>query len=324
MSGMRRKAAILGVMTIAAALPLAAHAAEKRARLTVEVKIEGAESVVGNGNDRTSGKFREGYTMIAYLTSDGDLQQYNTKDPDYANKMTGHAQNIQRKVNEVQGKAPAKKMTQAELQAYVQKKQAACAGDQSCLMKLALEAQELMGNMDTGGATTAGNESEAYTGDEEPRYLNYFGAENCGATAHVYVDRTTTGQLGDTTGPVPYTVIDKADYRSNATENLLYCSAHTLVVDTKDGSIHSDGAVLPSAKGTSVRTLRGKSEQSSGEAATHGELYSWVAEQLRHAPRSGTKNATLKLTQGRGGAIHSGKYSGDASVTVSWKFEDVK
>jgi hypothetical protein len=328
MSGMRRKVAILGVVTMAAAMPLAGHAAEKRARLTIEVKIEGTESVVGNGNDRTSGKFREGYTMITYLASDGDLQQYNTKDPDYANKMTGHAQNIQRKVNEMQGTAkrltPAKKMTQAELQAYVQKKQAACAGDQSCLMKLAFEAQELMANLDTGGATTAGSEAEAYTGDEEPRYLNYFGAQNCGATAHVYVDRTTTGQLGDTTGPVPYTVVDKADYRSNATENLLYCSAHTLVVDSKDGSFYTDGVVLPSAKGTSVKTIRGKTEQSSGEAAMHGELYSWVSEQLRHAPRAGSKNARLKLTQGRGGAIHSGKYSGEASVTVSWKLEDVK
>jgi hypothetical protein len=312
------------LVTCAALLPATTFAAAKRARLTVEVKIEGTEGVVGTGADRTTGKFREGYTLVTYVESDGELAQFNSKDPEYAQKMMGLAQGVQRKVNAVQGKAPVKKMTQQELQAHVQKKQAACGADQNCLMKLALEAQELMANVEMGGATSAGNESEAYTGDEPPRFLNYFGSENCGASSHVFVDRTTTGQLADTTGAVPYTVIDKADYRGNAVELGLICVSHTLVLDTQDGSFYTDGAVLPVGKGNSSMTIRGKTTQSSGEAATHGELYTWVSEQLRHAPRTGTKSTTLKLTQGRGGAIHSGKYSGDARVTVSWKLEDVK
>jgi len=61
-----------------------------------------------------------------------------------------------------------------------------------------------------------------------------------------------------------------------------------------------------------------------GEAATHGEDYDWVSAQLRHGPRAGTKSATVKLTNGRGGAIHSGKYSGEARVTLAWKLEDAK
>jgi hypothetical protein len=302
---------------------LAAHAAEKRARLTVTVNVEGTEAVTGTGNDRTSGKFREGYTLVTYLKSDGELAQYDTKDPEYAQKMMGHSQNIQKTVRAAQGKAPVPKMSQQQLQEYLQKKQAACGTDQSCLMKLAMEAQDLMSNMDVGGATSAGNTS-AYTGDEPPRYLNYFGYDGCGATAHVFVDRTTQGALADVTGPVPYTVRDTADYRSNPTEIRLLCTAHTLVVDSKDGSFSSDGAIVPAAKGTSVRTIRGKTEQSSGEAATHGEVYAWVAEQLRHAPASGQKNTTIRLTQGRGGAIHSGAYSGEARVQMHWKLEDVK
>jgi len=70
--------------------------------------------------------------------------------------------------------------------------------------------------------------------------------------------------------------------------------------------------------------VRGRTEQSSGEAATHGEVYTWINEQLRHAARSGQKDATIKLTQRRGAAIHSGKYSGEARVTLYWKLEDVE
>ena len=117
---------------------------------------------------------------------------------------------------------------------------------------------------------------------------------------------------------------DTADYHSNAVEIRLLCNSHNLVADTNDGAFSSDGAVVPMAKGISVMTMRGRTEQSSGEAATHCEVNTWINEQLRHAARSGQKNATIKLTQGRGAAIHSGKYSGEARVTLNWKLEDVK
>src|SRR5512144_2877452 len=95
------------------------QAAPKRARLTVEVKVEGTEKVVGNGSDQTSAKFREGYTLVTYLNAEGDLEQFNTKDPEYGQKMMGMAAGVHAKANAAQGKAPAKQMSQAEIQAYV-------------------------------------------------------------------------------------------------------------------------------------------------------------------------------------------------------------
>ena len=300
-----------------------AQAAEKRARFTVSVSVEGTEGVIGTGTDRTSAKFREGYTLVTYLKSDGELQQFDSKDPLYPQKMMGLSQNVHLKVRAAQGKAPVKKMTQAQIQEYVQKKQATCGANQDCLMKLAMEAQELMSNMDVGGATSQGS-ADAYTGDEPPRYLNYFGYDNCGATAHVYVDRTTQGTLGDTSGAVPYTIIDKTDDNGSPVQLRLICNSHTLVMDSKDGSFSGDGAILPTATGTSTTTMRGRTDRATGEAATHGEVYTWVSEQLRQAERSGQKSTTIRLTQGRGAAMHSGKYSGEARVTLSWKFEEVK
>jgi hypothetical protein len=313
---------VLAVVAVCAAVP-AALAAPKRARLTVKVDVEGTERVVGNGSDQASARFREGYTIVTVVESTGELAQFNTKDPQYAQKMLGLSQGVHAKVNAAQGKAPVKKMTQAQIQAYVQQKQATCGADQSCLMKLALEAQDLMANMDTGGATAAGNPG-AYTGDEPPRYLDYFGFEKCGATAHYYVERTTQGTYGDVQGAVPYTVVDKADYKSNATETELICNSTTLVVDSQDNSFFMDALAALAPRGTSTKTDGGKTTTSTGEAAVHGEYQEWVLQQLRHAPRAGTRTAALKLAVGPSAALSSGKYSGQANVTLAWKLEDLK
>jgi len=295
-----------------------ASAAERRVRLTVEVKIEGTEGVVGNGADRTGGKFREGYTLVTYLKSDGELAQFNTKDPEHAQKMMGLAAAVQQRTR---GTSAAKKMKPEEFRDYMQKKQAACKGDQSCLYKLAMEAQQLAANIDKGTGSAG---PAAYTGEEPPRYMTYFGYENCGATAHVYVDRTTQGTVGDTGGAVPYTIHDTAEYRNNATELGLICNFHQAILDTQDGSFYMDGAILPTAKGHSTMIMRGKTTQSDGEASTHGEAYTWINEQLRHVPRAGQRSTALKLTQNQGASIHSGRYTGEARIQLSWKFEDAK
>lgn len=321
MSTILRLATLATALFMLAAVP--AQAASKRARLTVKVDVDGTEKVVGNGSDQATARFREGYTIVTVVESTGELAQFNTKDPQYAQKMMGLSQNVQAQVNAAQGKAPVKKMTQAQIQAHVQKKQAACGADQGCLMKLALEAQDLMANMDTGGATAAGNPG-AYTGDEPPRYLDYFGFDQCGATAHYHVDRTTQGTYGDVQGAVPYTVVDKADYRANPTEAGLICNSTTLVVDSQDNSFFMDALAALAPRGTSTKTDGGRTATSTGEAAMHGEYQSWVLDQLRHAPRAGTRTTSMKLAVGPSAALSSGRYSGQANVTLTWKLEDLK
>ena len=299
-------------------LSVEALAAPKRARLTIEVKVEGTEKVVGNGSDLSSAKFREGYTLVTYLNADGDLEQFNTKDPAYGQKMMGMAAGVNAKVTQAQGRAPAKKMSQAEMQAYLQKKQAACGADTQCLMKLGQEANDLMlANMNQGSA-------EAYTGDEPPRYLTYLGFDDCGAKVHTYVDRTTTGTYGDVQGAVPYTIKESVNYDNNADELRLICNFHQAVLDTQDGSIWTDGAIAPHYKGTTSTTVGGKTTTSTATEFGHGEVLSWIGEQLRHVPRAGHTTKTLKLTQGPSNALHTGKYSGEAVVDLAWRFEDVR
>jgi hypothetical protein len=299
-----------------------AGAATKRARLTIDVKVEGSEKVVGTGADQTTAKFREGYTLVTYLESSGDLEQFNSKDPEYGQRMMGLAAGVHAKVNQAQGKAPAKKMSQEEIKAYVQKKQAACGANTDCLMKLGQEANDLMmANIDAAQGNTA---PAAYTGDEPPRYLSYLGFDNCGAKVHTYVDRTITGTLADVNGAVPYTIKETVDYDNNPVELRLICNSHQAVLDSRDGSIWTDGAIAPHYQGTAVTTMRGRSTSSTATEFGHGETLEWVSAQLRHAPRMGQKTVTLKLTRNQGAAIHSGRYSGEARVQLSWKFEEVK
>jgi hypothetical protein len=296
-----------------------AQAAPKRARLTIEVKVEGTEKVIGNGSDQSSAKFREGYTLVTYLNAEGDLEQFNTKDPEYGQKMMGMAAGVNAKVAQAQGRAPAKKMSQAEMQAYLQKKQAACGTDTNCLMKLGQEANDLMlANMNQGQGNAV-----AYTGEEPPRYLTYLGFDNCGARVHTYVDRTTNGTYGDVQGAVPYTIKEAVNYDNNANELRLVCNFHQAVLDTQDGSIWTDGAIAPHYQGTTSKTVGGKTTTSTATEFGHGEILTWVSEQLRHAPRSGRKTANLKLVQGPSNALHTGKYSGEATVDLNWRFEHV-
>jgi hypothetical protein len=312
------RVALLGASLFLLNVP--AHAAPKRARLTIEVKVEGTEKVVGNGNDQSSAKFREGYTLVTYLDANGDLEQFNTKDPAYGQKMMGMAAGVNAKVAQAQGRAPAKKMSQAEMQAYLQKKQAACGTDTNCLMRLGQEANDLMlANLNQGQGSGA-----AYTGEEPPRYLTYLGFDDCGAKVHSYVDRTTTGTYGDVQGAVPYTIRESVDYDNDANELRLICTFHQAVLDTQDGSIWTDGAIAPHYRGTITKTVSGKTTTSTAREFGHGETLAWTSEQLRHAPRTGHKTATLKLTKGPGNALHAGKYSGEAVVDLAWRFEDVR
>ncbi len=320
MSNAARLAIIFAPLLVLASL--SAQAAPKRMRLTVDVKVEGTESVIGTGADQTTGKFREGYTLVTYLEADGDLEQFNTKDPEYGQKMMGMAAGLHEKASAAQGKAPAKKMTQEEMQAYLQKKQAACGANTDCLMKLATEAQDLMmANMNAAAGTTA---PAAYSGDEPLRYETWLGYNNCGAKAHTYADRTLTGTLADVNGAVPYTIKESVNYDNNATETELLCNLHQAVQDTQDNTFWTDGALAPHYKGTTSTTMRGKTDTSTATEFGHGEALDWVSTQLRHAARAGHKTATIKLTRNQGAAIHTGKYSGQAVVDLTWRFEDVK
>jgi hypothetical protein len=303
------------------AMTATTSAAERRIRLTVEAQAEGTEGM-NNGGDHTSGKFRENYRMVTYLKSDGELMQFNPKDPDYAQKMTGMAAAQMQRARGLQGKPPAKKMSPEELQAYLTKKQKACGSDSACLLRLATEAQQLASAAYQSPST--GSSVAAYTGDEPPRFLVFYGYENCGARGHSFIDRRIEGTLADVGGNVPYTMTEQVDYENQGLDINQLCLAHQMVLDTQDGKFYSDGFMMPRVRGTSTITLRGETKKSVTTSAGNGEVFASFTPQVRHIARNGDRSWTGALTQPAGIALHSGKYSGQAKARVTWKIEDVK
>lgn len=309
-------------LAVATSLPTQALAGERRARLTVDVKVEGAFSVVGTGNERESGEFHDSYHLVTYLKTDGDPSPINTKDPQYGQKMMARAAWVQRRVAEAQGQMPsAKKVTPQEMQAALQQKQVACKGDQGCLMQLAMEASSMMANVDTGAPQGAVVPEEPPE-EEEPRYLTYFGFDDCGAETHVLVDRKVSGSYDDVQGSVPYSTTEKADDHADPVQIRLICNSQNLVLDVKTQTIFTDGVSAPSARGTSRSTESGRSTESEGDA-WHAPGWEWVTEQVRQAPASGRRSTTLVLDHVPGGSRVNGKQTGQARIEMSWKFEDV-
>jgi len=302
------------------AVSASAMAEGQRARLSVNITVDGSESVIGSGSDSTKGEFHESYALVTYLKSSGDPSDINTKDPQYAQNMMARAAAVQQKVREVQEKQgkSVPKMTPEQLAQYMQKKQVECKGDQSCLIALATEAGQLSANIDYGVAPAQLPDEDS---EPELRYQMYVGYDDCGATSNVKVDSVTNGNLADVGGNVPYSVKQTADYHSDPNELRLICNVNNLVFDTKTATFFGDGAIGAQVKGVRIETMRGNTTRSEGEVMTHGEAIDWASQQLRQAPASGERSTVLKLTLNQSHAMHSGKYSGEARVKISWRFE---
>jgi hypothetical protein len=80
--------------------------------------------------------------------------------------------------------------------------------------------------------------------------------------------------------------------------------------------------MCPEATGRYVRDVRGRPVES-GESplSLQSEISEWVAQQLRQAPVSGQRRATIALGQDRSAALGAGDYTGQAEVELNWTLE---
>ncbi|MET0659221.1 MAG: hypothetical protein ABW110_13805, partial [Steroidobacteraceae bacterium] len=176
-----------------------AIAAERLARLTVEVNVTGQEQWRNaQGTDNAKVRIAQSVAYSTVVKTDGESVDFNSKDPNYYQQQMAKAG----QTAQAQGNAP---MTEAEFKARVQKGQEACKGDQQCLYDLAMKASEWTNQM---MAANAGSAPQSGSGS----YLNYLGFPNCGSKLHITVNDATEGAFADVNGPVPFTVKTTADY----------------------------------------------------------------------------------------------------------------
>lgn len=321
---MNRRAAVhtLLLTTITFALSTGAMA-DEAVRLTVELKVSGTEAVraSGPGRDHAEGWFNDSYRFATTVRGSGELNNVNTRDPHYAEKMMAHAARVQQQVERRQAPRTAgPQLTPEQLEARAVAGQQACQGDLNCLMKLSQELQEHMMAMQAAAPAPATAFLEAQ--DDDYRYLDFFGAEDCDTSIRVVIDRTLAGEYADVQGMVPYTVRRTADYDGNELQRQLTCLAASLVLDVKAQVFYTDGLGMPEATGRYVREVAGRPVASGEEPVSlQAEISEWVAQQLRQAPVHGQRKAAIVLEQNRTAALGAGDYTGRAEVELSWKLD---
>jgi hypothetical protein len=252
-----------------------------------------------------------------------------------------------------QGSAPPQMapVSQADMMARVQAMQARCGADQQCLMNEAMKmsAQQVAGSdaalqkrleahgversqcerdftrdarkraacLDAAEVRAGGTGGDNDEAEADLRYLNFYGFDNCGAQVSATIDDRTSGRYADVQGMVPYTVTRKADWKADATQARIVCSAYNPVLDVKARTITTDGLALPEVRGRYTRSDRGRTQGADEALPLRSEAIAWASEQLRQAPSSGSRKATLPIRSASG----QGTVEGSLVVELSWRFE---
>ncbi|MBT9456062.1 MAG: hypothetical protein IV097_05525 [Burkholderiaceae bacterium] len=297
----------------------AAPTAEKRVRLTVELSVEG-QSAWQHAGDSSRSRTQRQYKLVTYLRSDGQLQEFNTKDPQYAQQMMDRAAQVQARVAQHQAKAQGRQAPQAttmqQMAERAQQIKTSCGENKDCLMRAAMELSTVR-VLPAGG--NAAPLVDTLDTPMEPRYLSYHGFDGCGAQFHEVVNDQAEGQYADVQGPVPWRSTSKADGGLKPDALRLLCLNHSLVLDTKTNTFMTDaGLFVPETSGRHTRIERGRTEAHEGDIQAIASVGNWLAERTRQAPRKGSASVSLPVT-----SKGQGQVQGTLNLKLNWKLEDV-
>lgn len=315
-----KKIRCIALSLAALAVATSTHAAERKARLTVDVHVTGEEVWRGTGSDQAKVKISQHLSFTTFVKSDGELADFNPKDPDYSQQQMQKAAKVaQAASGQKKSKAPLK--TQEEMQQYVETQARACNGDVNCLMNVSNEAAQWGAQLNgepTEEDKDAKNEASA------GRFLQYFGYSKCGSSMQVQIDDVTEGSFGDVNGPVPFQVKTHADHIASEQDRELLCTETNIVADVQKKMIFTDGLLVFDINGTVTRTQRGKTQTATEDVPLKTEAFNWVSLQLREAPYSGKRQTTLTLKKPNGSnVIFAGEGQGTAKVELTWRFEEL-
>jgi hypothetical protein len=296
-----------------------AEAADRKARLAIDVHVSGDETWRGNGSDQATAKFSQHLSLVTFVRADGDPMDSNPKDPNYAEQQMRKAAKVSQAAHGASKQRPPVK-TQEEMQTYVEAQARACNGNTSCLMKLSDEAAQ-WGAQLNGEVSAQDSEGSE---DAPGRFLQYVGFSKCGSTIRVQVDDLTAGSYGDVNGPVPFQVKTRADYTGTNEERELLCTETNVVVDLNKKMLFSDGLLVFDVKGEVTRTDRGKTQTTKTDVPLKAEAFGWVSSQLREAPLSGKRQGTITLKKPNGSNVpFSATPQGTAKIELTWRFEEI-
>ena len=320
----------LAVLLLLVATPL--HAAERSGTLSIDIEAKGRQDW-SVGSDYGKAMIHERYRVVVALRAEGEPTDFNPLAADYAQRQLAQAAKAQRAVAQAQGRKVIAPKTEAEYQAQMQalgqrmqKAQLACGQDTQCMMDLASRyAQESAAILPPGSDSGTVADSDGDDGSETPRYLHFLGAPNCKAVVEVMVDNRSDGAYADVAGMTRTSFVEKGNGKTADALRSLLCVGQQLVYDLQTRRIDIQAVGLPPARGFSEYRENGGVRISSQDSELGGfkELGDWATRQLRQAPASGTRRATLPVPQNPivGVATAGAKFSGGIDVTMSWSFK---
>lgn len=316
-----------------AAVP--APAAERTARFTVEVKVQGHQSWRA-GTDWARTDIDEHYRITTHVRSDGELQNVNPKDPAFAQQQLAKAAAVQRTVARQLGKTGPQPRTEAEyaaaqqaLAAQAQREQAACGQDTACLIGVATRIGQQSAAIvyPTAPAADAAEDAALLAEDDDPagyRYMYYAGYEGCPTEIQIRIQRRSRGEYADVAGTIPWTATQTGDSRGTDIDHRMQCLSATTVYDERTRQIFTDGWGTPAVVGRyeSEDRMQGRVVNDQSPLSGDAEALEWVASVLRQAPASGSRSTTLVPRLIRSGHSPDGAEIGGAlQVRVDWRFD---
>lgn len=311
---MKSNSSVLAVLGTLATLSTT-FASERIATLRVDLKVNSREEWRNDaGTDSAKVNLTQHVTFSTAVKSDGELVDFNYKDPNYGQQQMAKASQVASAVTKAQGQKP---MTQAEFQQRAQKEQAACNGDMQCLMKLSEKLSQWTIQMTAGMPQTAPPEQGSGS------YLNFYGFERCGAKIHIDMQSVTEGHYADVQGPVPFSVSSTANYDGSPVERELLCTQTNFVLDVPNKMLHGDGWLIAPPRGTTIGVNRGKTRTVQQQLPFREEIIAWANQQLRNAPVTGSRKGMVKMKSANGTGIPFAvtQGGGTAEVEMSWRFE---
>lgn len=322
-----RRAWLLGA---GLALAPAALAAELDRQLEIELSVEGQQDW-HNGQQWSKGGTTQHYKVSTRLRSDGKLQGANLLDLDFDRRLAIKQEYLRRKGLEEAKRAgggqvqiPRTDAERAQASQQAQLDMYKCNGDPDCMSAVVQRYSAVFATAPSADGKPAGSEAGAALLDQPGRYLFFFGYDACPSRMEATLATHVEGQIAfDRAGKnlVPFSVARQGQSSGNAADRKFLCRRYTAVVDTQEHRFYLDNVYLPSAHGTTVRTVHGSAQQHEEDLAPMGEALEWASQTLRQADESGSASATLALQSPLdGNATVGGLFSGPGKVTMTWSF----
>ena len=340
-----------------------ASAAERSARLVVDIKISGTESMV-NGQDNALTRISQSASLSVLMRSDGEPDSVNTKDPGFAAQMQRRADAVQAQVRAAQARprsaaAPspiADPAAQQQMLLRVQQAQQQCGNDQQCLMKaaMALSAQQVSADPSVQArlaryveerqaceqqhakdrrarevCTAAAERRAGGSGDiaredeEDARYLKFFGVDGCPAEFRASIDDETVGRYADVQGMVPYRIKHSAQVRMNPASDAVQLRLLCLAYNPVL-DVKSKTLWFDGLSLPSVRTTIERTDRGRSSRAEESiGLRGEAMAWVNAQLRTLPVAGTRRTTIPLAGASAQGTVTGQLQVEMTWRFEDL-